>query len=296
MNKKARILIVDDDLFLTEYLGRSGFDVIQTNEGNKVLEIIKERSNFDLIILDSAMSHMRGLDIVKDLKQNPRFFNTPIIMQTVAACSQNIAEGIEVGIYFYLIKPYEEKTLVSIVEAALKDKKQREELAEEVRKVQIIRRMIEQSQFRFRTLEEAKSLAFYISTCFPKPENVIYGLHELLINAIEHGNLGITYEEKNKLMKDGEWLQEVQRRLNLEDNKDKYAYLNYTADNTSITIHIKDQGNGFDWQKYLQITPDRATSLHGRGIATTRSLCFPTLQYLGKGNEVLCRIKVNWDD
>ena len=53
------------------------------------------------------------------------------------------------------------------------------------------------------------------------------GLVELMINAIEHGNLGITYEEKTDLLDSNLWSVEVNRRIRLEENKNKYAVVTY---------------------------------------------------------------------
>ena len=53
-----------------------------------------------------------------------------------------------------------------------------------------------------------------------------------------------------------------------------------------LHYRIEDQGEGFDWRKYLEISPERAFHTHGRGIAMSRMLCFDSLEYVGKGNEV----------
>ena len=60
--------------------------------------------------------------------------------------------------------------------------------------------LLEKARFRFRTLEDARTLAFLIANCFPEPQVAVYGLNELLINAVEHGNLGITFAEKTKFV------------------------------------------------------------------------------------------------
>jgi len=60
-----------------------------------------------------------------------------------------------------------------------------------------------------------------------------------------------------------------------------------------VTITIKDQGPGFDWRRYLEMSPDLAFQTHGRGIAMARALCFDGLDYLGVGNEVVCTMKVS---
>ena len=62
---------------------------------------------------------------------------------------------------------------------------------------------MELSRFRFRTLEEAKSLAYFIANCFPDPVMAVCGINELLVNAVEHGNLGVTYDNKKFFLING---------------------------------------------------------------------------------------------
>jgi hypothetical protein len=64
------------------------------------------------------------------------------------------------------------------------------------------------------------------------------------------------------------------------------------ATKDAIVVHIIDEGNGFDWRKYLELSPDRITDPHGRGIATSRMMSFDSLEYLGVGNEVRCTVKL----
>lgn len=55
---------------------------------------------------------------------------------------------------------------------------------------------------------------------------------------------------------------------------------------------MTDEGNGFDWNKYLEMSPDRAFDMHGRGIAMARMLSFDDLQYQGKGNVVVGKVNL----
>ncbi len=119
---------------------------------------------------------------------------------------------------------------------------------------------------------------------------MVFGLNELLINAVEHGNLGITYNEKTKLVLGGTWMQEVERRLEAPEYKDKNARLSFKAAKDAIAVIIKDEGGGFDWSRYVELSPDRATDPHGRGIAASRLMSFDSIEYLGTGNEVVCKV------
>ncbi len=114
------------------------------------------------------------------------------------------------------------------------------------------------------------------------------GLNELMLNAIEHGNLGIGYRKKERLLREGRWREEVERRLGLPENGNKFASLIFEATEEAIVVRIEDQGDGFDWRSYLDFSLDRADDPNGRGIAAARELAFPNLSYQGSGNVARC--------
>jgi CheY-like chemotaxis protein len=294
MAGKDKILAVDDERFnldiMKRYMVKAGYEVTFADDGAAALGKLQENPDIDVIVLDRMMPNMDGMEFLRHIKANPEFQDIPVIMQTAAAASEQVLQGIHAGVYYYLTKPYDDVTLLAIVRAALQDAKAKKELKDEVRSQRRMLGLMEESVFRFRTLEEAKTLAFYIANCFPEPERVVFGLNELFINAIEHGNLGITYPEKTKLVLSGNWAEEVARRLRAPENEKKVARLTFRATKDEISVTIKDEGQGFDWNKYVELSPDRATDPHGRGIAASRIMSFHSLEYLGNGNEVVCRV------
>ena len=135
-----------------------------------------------------------------------------------------------------------------------------------------------------------KHLSSMLASVFPNPTQTVLGISELLINAIEHGNLGVSYEEKTTLLNEDRWTEEIERRMLLDKYKNRYVRVSLTRSHQELTLWIRDEGSGFDWREYLEISPDRATHNHGRGIAMSKSLSFDTLQYIGRGNEVICKV------
>lgn len=295
--RKEKILAVDDEpvniAILQRHLTGAGFEVVTGEDGDVALQRLSEHPDIDVIVLDRMMPRLNGMEVLKRLKENDRLRGIPVIMQTAAAGTEQMLEGIRAGVYYYLTKPYEDAMLISIVRAALDDVRSKREMREEVHKHRRMAGLMTQARFRFRTLEEARNLAYFIAGCFADPEAAVYGLHELMINAVEHGNLGITYADKTQLMLDGAWRHEVTRRLALPENLHKYARLAFEADDKEIRVRIRDEGAGFNWKNYLEIAPGRATDPHGRGIATACMMSFASVEYLGKGNEVLCTVKLN---
>jgi anti-sigma regulatory factor (Ser/Thr protein kinase) len=211
-------------------------------------------------------------------------------MQTAAAEKEQVVQGIEAGVYYYLTKPYDKNVMLSIVRSAIKDYDQYRKLLGNLDRFRSKIYLIRDSHFEIHTLDDAEYLSTFVSQFFPDPARVVLGVSELLTNAIEHGNLGITYEEKSALNREGKWLSEIERRLAMPENQEKKALVSYVRSKENIVLTIKDEGNGFDWEKYLYITPDRATDSHGRGIAISRMLSFDSMEYTGNGNEVVCTI------
>ena len=126
---------------------------------------------------------------------------------------------------------------------------------------------VNQATFKIKNLDDAQLISVSLAQLFPNPDKVVLGISEILINAIEHGNLGITYEEKTDLNLQCKWKDEVDRRLHLTENKDKEVIISYMKRNNEIILNTKDQGIGFDYSKYLEFDPGRSTDNHGRGIA-----------------------------
>lgn len=289
-----KILVINNDFYnldvLGKYLQAEGFDFIIVERWDLSLKRIKNISDVSLIILDCVAFNIQDLEFIKNLKKDENFKCLPIILQTGEVSDTQILEEIQTGILYYLTKPYEKSLLLSIIRSALKQTLQVKEMMAEVKKYKEFPCQVDKSEFRFSTVIEARNLACLIANSFPDPDSAVYGLTELMLNAIEHGNLGITYSEKKQLMLSGNLYDEIQRRSGLNENKNKYVCLSYEETEEYIQVRIKDQGNGFNWQKYLQLSPERACDPNGRGIATAK-LSFTSMEYLGNGNEVVCRIK-----
>ncbi|WP_127077615.1 ATP-binding response regulator [Rhodomicrobium lacus] len=287
-----KILYVDDDALnrdiLRDLLCEGGYDVVEADDGDTALKRLHDTPGIDAVLLDRMMPRMSGIEVLRAVKKDAHLADIPVIMQTGATARDQILQGIRAGVYYYLTKPYEDQMLLAIVGAALRDAAQKRRLREEVAQHRTLMGLLEQARFRFRTPQEARSLAFLIANCFPEPEAAIYGLHEMLSNAIEHGNLGITYREKTRLMLQGRLQEEIEHRLALPENREKWAWLSFETDSMTLRVRIRDQGAGFDWRPYLDISPERATHPHGRGIATARRMSFSSVDYVGCGNEVVC--------
>ncbi len=110
-------------------------------------------------------------------------------------------------------------------------------------------------------------------------------LMELLTNALEHGNLEISFDDKSNWMKQGgDILQLIGERAALPQYAKRRLNIAYTIGKKTSRFTITDDGNGFDWRKYTQ-KKETTTDLHGRGITLSEGLV-NKLEYNEKGNEV----------
>lgn len=294
---QAHILIVDDeDLnleIITEYLSEH-YQTTSAEDGAIAWEILQNNPDeFDVILLDRMMPNMSGMEVLEKLQSHPTLQHCPVIFQTAKASVSDIAEGLNAGAFYYLTKPFEEDVLLSVVKTAVADRNRYKDIHNRLEQTKLTMGMLNSASFEFRTLDEARSIASLISNACPEPEKIAMGLTELTINAIEHGNLAITYDEKSELNNNGTWQDEVSKRLLLDSNKNKVATLSYKRLEHHIEIIIIDQGQGFDWQSYMDFAPDRVMDNHGRGIAVANKLSFSQVEYFGSGNKVKAILNID---
>lgn len=293
--RRWHIIAVDDEPLnleiIKEYLDDPRYDVDLALDAEQALERLEPPdSHYDLIILDRMMPGMSGIELLKRLKTERRFRRVPVIMQTAASSPEQVREGIEAGVYYYLTKPYDPAALAAIVRSALDDIEFHDIAATKATEHVHTLQMVQHAEFRFVSLEDAKHLSALLAMLCPSPEAVAVGLSELLVNAVEHGNVGITYAEKCRLKREDTWEEEIARRLRLPENQGRYATINMDRRPGEIVFTIADQGSGFEWTKYLDFDPARICDPNGRGIAMARAMSFARLEYRAPGNVVVAAV------
>jgi len=118
-----------------------------------------------------------------------------------------------------------------------------------------------------------------------KKMNLLLVMQELMINAIEHGNCKISYNEKSEWLAAGNNISDLVAEKNKNEliaKKKVFVEWEITADSSRFVI--RDEGDGFDVQKYKEMFDDEER-LNGRGILLVKSLV-KRLTYNKKGNIV----------
>ncbi len=299
-NRQSTLLLVDDDPvnleILVEYLDEAGYRTVTASHGEEALDIVQQATiAFQAVLLDRMMPGIDGIAVLAKMKSQASLKILPVIMQTAAVSSEEIREGIEAGVFYYLTKPYTKDVVLAIVRAAVRDFTRNQSIQNKLNEQTKIFHCLDSAQFHFQTLEESHTLALLLAQACPDPGRAAMGLTDLLVNAVEHGNLQISYAEKTELQETEEWETEIARRLSLPDFAHKQATITFHRSAERIEFTIIDQGSGFAWEQYLEMSPDLAFASHGRGIAMARALSFDTMEYRGVGNEVVCTINLPKD-
>ena len=114
-------------------------------------------------------------------------------------------------------------------------------------------------------------------------------LREIIINAIEHGNLGISFREKSEAMIADDYFNLIYRRQQDDVNRDKKVAIDYVLEAGKVTYRITDEGRGFDHAAVMRRRSEEANGEllpHGRGIQMTMQI-FDEIRYNAAGNQVL---------
>ena len=128
MEKKARILLVDDDVDFVEatkiVLESRPYEVIVAYEGDEGLRKAKEEKP-DLVLLDVIMPVKDGFTAAEQFKKDPQLSKIPVIMLTSyssrrAGTSIPVGRGLELEAEDYVEKPISPEDLLSRVEKYLK--------------------------------------------------------------------------------------------------------------------------------------------------------------------------------
>lgn len=121
MTDRLKVLVVDDESrmrkLVKDFLSKSGYEVIEAEDGSRALDIFFEQKDISLIILDVMMPNMDGWQTCREIRQ---YSKVPIIMLTAKSDERDELQGFALGVDEYITKPFSPKILVARVEAILR--------------------------------------------------------------------------------------------------------------------------------------------------------------------------------
>lgn len=118
---RLKILVADDESrmrkLLKDFLAKSGYEVLEAENGEQAVDIFLDTKDIALLILDVMMPKMDGWEVCREIRKNSK---VPIIMLTAKSSEADELKGFELGVDEYITKPFSPKILVARVEAVLR--------------------------------------------------------------------------------------------------------------------------------------------------------------------------------
>ncbi len=121
MNKKDKILIVDDETRMRKLIGdflvANDFDIVEAADGEEALKVFYETKGISLIVLDVMMPKLDGYGTLKMIRKDSK---VPVVMLTAKGEENDQIKGFQAGADDYVQKPFSPKVLVARINAILK--------------------------------------------------------------------------------------------------------------------------------------------------------------------------------
>ena len=310
--KQSGILIVDDQpealSLLKLALKDNGYKIFSASTGNEAIDEASKNSP-DLVLLDLTMPKQDGLEVCRALKSDPKTEDIFVIFLSSISDTRVKTEGLSLGAIDFIQKPFNPTELRARVQAHLKIKKrldvlrqQHHELCEKIEQYsQVDRDFIDQECI------ESESKIIHFKSHVNLVQGVVnqlfvgirsrlskkvrtdltLGVHEMILNAVEHGNLGITSSEKCEALDNQTFNTLLNERQADSRLSERLVRIQYTFDGEKVSYQITDEGNGFVWSTFMERDePEDLLASNGRGILISRYI-FDRITYNESGNEVL---------
>lgn len=294
-NASCRVLIVDpspeSQASIACHVEGRGVVVTAASDPSAAMAAI-DRAAPDIVITDLFLSDGAGLALTKELRN--RHDLCPVIVMARDAPESAIVQALRAGAVDYLHKPIAEQELAHALYRA------RQLLPGALADLSGIRRSECLLAMDSDPAHIPGVLSWLMKTtgsALPDTQRLHLrgALQELLINAVEHGNLEIAYREKQQALAKGEYELLLQARLAQPRIRSRQVTVHvlYEREAKRVVYRIADEGAGFPWRSLLN-QPEDAMSAEGgsgRGIFLTRSL-FPNLTYNERGNEAMITLRL----
>jgi DNA-binding response OmpR family regulator len=259
--------------------------------GAEAKDIVRGRGHeITAILIDWILPDVDGVELLGWIKSQPQLADVEVVVHSAEFAAENVQKAIEAGAYYYLTKPFEEPQLEAIIRAAVTSFELKRRLMGKAKETEDAFRLLHAGSFQFRTTNEAELLAAHIASGISHP-GLCLGLAELMLNAVEHGNLEIGYEEKGKLLTERRFVSELERRLSLPEYRNRRAQVKLRRTREMMKVTIKDEGAGFDFDRYMTLDKKRMFDSHGRGVLMASATL--DLRYIPPGNQVEVRLPLS---
>jgi DNA-binding response OmpR family regulator len=275
-NPETNILVIDDEEAIVEllrdYFMELGFGVSVAYSAEEALSIITNGSSLHLVLSDINLPGKSGLDLLKIVKETKK--NLPVVLLTGLRTLDNAIAAVKNGASDYITKPFELQTVKSVVEKILKKQRRiikKDQLFENLQHIKLT--------YKFTSAELdpgilARNICEYIQKMqFSSAEEITnfeLVFTEILVNAIDHGNLELSSVEKDNDNLDASNYEQLKKeRLNDPAFGGRRLIINFEANDELFSFTVADEGGGYDWKKYVDHSHKIKTQLdevYGRGF------------------------------
>ncbi|OHD49230.1 MAG: hypothetical protein A2096_14510 [Spirochaetes bacterium GWF1_41_5] len=288
------IMIIDDNKevcnLTSDVLISYGFNTgVYYNAESAIAELEKYFDKYSVIVCDWVMAGIDGLSFARKIKKHNEWAYIPfVLMSGHNFSSDEIRAAIDAGIFFFLKKPCSSTFLYFIVKSAENEYIKFRSINKKISEYLNILPLFRNFTVYLKTFSEGANLSNWLAHLCGNCQHGAIALYELICNAIEHGNLGISYQEKTVLLAQDRYSGEIDRRSALAENSEKFVKITFNREDNDIEIVIEDQGTGFDYKKYLEPDPKSLYDMHGLGITIVRQ--YFNIEYSDPGNKVTVKL------
>jgi two-component system chemotaxis response regulator CheY len=123
--KEISILVVDDfptmRKIVKTVLKQLGYaNITEAEDGAEGLSILKANAGIQFVVSDWNMPNMTGIELLKEVRSNPKLKHLPFLMVTAEADKENIVEAVKSGVSNYIVKPFNAATMKEKIEKIFK--------------------------------------------------------------------------------------------------------------------------------------------------------------------------------
>lgn len=273
---------------LGEQMARLGFTIsLKDEDENAIRSLRAQKSEIDAVVLDWRQQSVKNAEFARSLASLCYELELPVLVLACADAAETIALAKEAGLANCLTAPCplnELKTnLINLTSGMASPLESAPELDLPIADAFSL---LQSCKFQFRTPEDVELLVPLLSRMFPDPDRSIAGIADLMMNAIEHGNLEIGHERKSEWIARGVYQNEFLKRLHTPPYSTRWGevIINRRAD--GVLIIIMDQGCGFCWQNFVELEQPAVVEANGHGIARATKVSFDEVRFNHQGNQV----------
>jgi CheY-like chemotaxis protein len=265
-------------------LSREGFEPIEAKDGESAIELYRSLKP-PVVISDVMMPKMDGLTLLREIKAiDP---GAAVILMTGHGNEEILLKALQGGATNFFKKPFNVRSLIMEIHKIFQYK------VETVKSYLYSPFLVEESKTFSLTTGTPQyhpiinQITLQLPCLLAESEilNLKIGIEEMVINAIEHGNLGISFIEKCAAIEQGKFGDLLAARLRLGTVREKKVRISSKLTQEYFRISITDDGEGFDWRNLPELLPENLFAYAGRGIFLTK-IYYDEVIYNEKGNEV----------